>query len=119
MKERKRNVIGTISYPEDFEPVMQGFRIVAARERKSVSELMRDVIEQYVKVHGEGNPSYELSKWVDQPEFIGDPAVREDNRKWDRYLEQCDMREIEKLETVFMSRVKQCKDEWSRKYRTK
>lgn len=112
---RKKSIISSISFPRDKELVIEEFEKIAERERMSFSELVVSLIEKHVAVHAAGNPSFELDKWVEEPEFKGDPALREDNQKWDKYLEQCDEKDLAQLQGVFQVREKQAKDAWLKK----
>ena len=94
---KKRYSVSSFSFPRDKEDLVEQAEIIAQRERLSLSKLILSLLERYVKTHGSGNPSFEITKWVEEPEFMADPAVAETNEKWDRYLSQCDDKELSKI----------------------
>ena len=111
----KKYSVSSFSFPRDKEEIVEQAEIIAGRERSSLSRLIIYLLEQYVKVHAAGNPSFELNKWIEQPEFIGDPALRETNEKWDKYLLQCDDKDLSQLEGTFKTRAEQAKNAYLKK----
>ena len=112
---RKKFVISSFSFPRDQEPIMEEAEKIAAREGKSFSEFLFERIKEYVSIHSAGNPSFEITKWIEKPEFKGHPAVCESNEKWDKYLNQSDEKEISQLEGTFLLRAKQAREAWLKK----
>ena len=47
---------------------------IAVREGRDMQEIFRETLEEYVKIHGEGNPVYPLDKWQ-EPDFRIAPAL--------------------------------------------
>ena len=115
MHTKGKPVTHSFSYPSQKEPIVDELRVIAARERKSTSELIMYLIEGYVKTHATGNPSFEIDNWIEQPEFIGDPALRETNDKWDRYLDSCDEKDLQQLMGTFQKRLQQTNQSWKKK----
>ena len=111
----KKSIVSAFSFPKHKENIIEQAEIIAARERTSLSGLIVSLLETYVKTHGSGNPSYEITKWMEQPEFIADPAVREKNEKWDKYLSQCEPKDLQQLEGTFQLRAKQARKAWLEK----
>ena len=68
----------------------KNIKVIAARENTTVEEIIIKQLEEYVKVHGEGNPVYALDKWVDEPNFKAVPALLEKPDKWMEFLQNCD-----------------------------
>ena len=62
------------------------FKEICWKERKPINALVQDFMEKYIKEHGNGNPMYELTKWVENPEFRATPAFRESEENWLRYI---------------------------------
>lgn len=94
MKEKKSsNIVGSFSYPSEKEEIMKELRIIAAREGKSQSNIICDIIEEYVKNHLEGNSTFKIDNWVDNSEFKALPALLSPKEKWDSYLEECSNKE--------------------------
>jgi hypothetical protein len=67
--------------------IIDSFDKIAAREGKSFSELVVVVIEDYIKKHGDGNPSYSLQQWQAQPEFHATPAFGRVRMDWMKYMQ--------------------------------
>ncbi len=55
------------------------------RERKIPSTVVRDAIVEYIKNHAEGNDTFKIEKWVEDPEFQAVPTFKADREKWIRY----------------------------------
>ena len=53
---------------------------LAHRERKSISEITRLALLEYLKIHGSGNPVYPLTNWTDNPQFVAIPALLADHQ---------------------------------------
>ena len=47
---------------------------IASREKKTLSQLFVEFAEKLSTEHGDGNPAYQLDKWVENPEFLATPA---------------------------------------------
>jgi hypothetical protein len=112
---KKKFSVSSFSFPRDKEEVVEQAEIIANRERTSLSRLIVSLLEDYVKVHAAGNPSFELTKWVEEPEFKGDPAIGESNEKWDKYLLECDDKDLSRLQGTFKKREEQAKNAYLKK----
>lgn len=92
-----KNEIMTISYKEDKDNIVAELEVIAARERKSRSKLIMELIEQYVQAHSSGNDSFKLDNWQEDPEFQAVPTIFSDPQKWFRYLSDCTPEERTKI----------------------
>ena len=92
-----RNLVLSISYKEEKEGILTELDVIAARERKSRSEMIVSLIEEYVRAHGSGNDSFKLDNWQDDPEFQAVPTILAEKEKWDSYLEECNDEELTKI----------------------
>lgn len=63
--------------------------LICVREGTDFQEVVKKCLEEYVKVHGEGNPVYALDKWVEEPKFKAVPALLENTNKWMDFLVNC------------------------------
>ena len=70
--------ISTIYFKD--EELFNAIDDLAHREKKSISELARLALADYIKVHGSGNPVYPLTNWTDNPQFVAIPALLADHR---------------------------------------
>jgi hypothetical protein len=111
----KKYSVSSFSFPRDKEEIVEQAEEIANRERSSLSRLIISLLEDYVRTHAAGNPSFELNKWIEKPEFIGDPALRESNDKWDRYLDSCDEKDLQQLMGTFQKRLQQTNQSWKKK----
>jgi hypothetical protein len=59
------------------------------RERKSVSEIVREAIDEWIRNHAEGNSTFSLDKWQENPEFKAIPTLLSPPEKWFKYIEGC------------------------------
>jgi len=53
----------------------QDFKILAAREGRSIKEIITELIEDYLKKHLEGNPQHLLTSYTANEDFIGFPNI--------------------------------------------
>ena len=51
--------------PAEFYQTLKKARIIARREGRSLSDLVRDLLRDYVRKHEPGNPQLPLSRWVE------------------------------------------------------
>ena len=67
------------------------------REHKSMSEIVRKAIDEYIEKHAEGNDTFRLDTWVNNSEFKAVPTILErDGEKWFKYVQSCN--EVERRE---------------------
>jgi len=70
------------------------------RERKSISELVEEAITEYLINHAEGNRTFSLDKWQENPEFKAIPALLSPMDRWDKYIQECNDDELTKIATA-------------------
>mgnify|MGYP003575101821 CR=1 FL=1 len=99
-----KNLVASFSYKEDKEEVLRELNVIAAREGKHKSEIIIGLIEEYVKAHGSGNPSFKLENWVEEPTFTAVPTIHARNETWMSYLKDCKISEradtLKKFNTI-------------------
>jgi hypothetical protein len=59
----------------------QKLKEISTREQRSIGDILNKLIEEYIKVHGEGNPIYTLDNWKD-PTFKAYPAFGRTVQDW-------------------------------------
>jgi hypothetical protein len=79
------SIIGTFAFSIEKLHMMEEFKKIAHREGKNRSTVLVELIEQYVKVHGEGNPAFTLDQFQD-PNFKAMPATMSSKEKWNEYI---------------------------------
>lgn len=84
----------TIKMPSELHKKLKE---LAAREGTDMTEIIIKEVEEYVKVHGEGNPIHPLIKWVEEPLFKAYPALMEPSRNWKDYISKCTQDEAEQI----------------------
>lgn len=52
-------------------------KVIAQREGKSISQIAREVLSEYVKAHAAGNTQFLLEKWYEDPTFHALPTLGE------------------------------------------
>jgi len=77
MKEKPTEEIGVYLTKEELE----AFEEIRWRERKKKTEIGRDAVLEYIKIHGEGNETYKLDNFQD-PNFQAVPAFLSEKDKW-------------------------------------
>jgi hypothetical protein len=55
------------------------------REHLTLSETARRAIQEYIKNHAEGNDTFKITKWQEDPNFQAVPALSADKEKWIQY----------------------------------
>jgi len=89
----------------------QRLKLKAAQEQRDMSEIVEELVKEYLKIHGEGNPAYAITKWLDEADFKATPAFFEQWQKWKEYLKKCNRKELTAIESRAIILQKECK-EW-------
>ena len=97
MNAKSKHIIGSFSYSAEKQLAVEEFDKIAKRENKSFSELLVELMEDYAKKHSEGNPSFQLTQWVEKPDFKPWPAL--DNMTQES-ISNMAVEEKEKLQTA-------------------
>lgn len=71
-------------------------KMLALKERTEVKALLTGLVEEYLKIHKDGNPQFNLDQFAD-PEFIACPAFYRDARTWENYIKNSNDEEKQKL----------------------
>lgn len=50
-------------------------KILAAREGRSIKDILTEQSEDYIKTHKEGNPQHLITKFTKEEDFMGYPAM--------------------------------------------
>lgn len=90
----------SITEPKEKEGLIDKFTEIAKREGKDRSELILELLADYIKKHGAGNPAFTLDEFKD-PDFRICPALWNNIDNWNKYLHACSKQELENLETRF------------------
>lgn len=90
-----KHIVSAFSYPSELSMMIDEAKKIAVREEKTLSKLIQELLEKYVKEHGSGNPSYSLDKFAD-PDFHITPAFGESFEKWKEFIEK--EKDLDKIE---------------------
>lgn len=69
--------------------ILKELDVIAVREDKTRSELVCDIIKDYVTAHSEGNNTFKLDNWQEDPEFKALPTLMSSKEKWSKYILEC------------------------------
>jgi len=67
---------------------IESFKDIARKERRKIKEIHKELIEDYIKKHGDGNPAYTLDHYNDE-NFLATPAYHRPKLAWRSYLTKC------------------------------
>lgn len=67
------------------------------REHKSFNEMVNKAISEYIKSHLEGNETFKLDTWQDNPDFKAIPTISASKEKWQQYIAECNNEELTQL----------------------
>jgi len=73
-------------------------KMLALKERLTVKNLVSDLITDYVKKHGDGNPQFTMDQFED-PDFMACPAFYRSGRTWNHWLSKQTSEELLKFKT--------------------
>lgn len=102
-----KHIVSSFSYKDDKEQFMRELGIIAAREGKRKSEIIVSLIEEFVKAHSEGNPSFKLDIWTQQPDFKAMPTLLGPKDTWMNYEKECTEEELTKIAIAANTRLKE------------
>lgn len=93
VKYKNRSII-TFNSEHD---LIEKFKQTADREKKAYSDLFSEFMQEYIKIHGDGNPIYTLDKWQD-PDFQITPAFFRNVDAWKNHYDKMGKAEYEKTD---------------------
>ena len=79
----------------------QELKMLALKERIAVKALLSDLIKDYLKKHGDGNPQFTMDQFED-PNFLACPAFYRDSNAWKNYLSKQDTSELMKVKSQIL-----------------
>lgn len=72
------------------------------------SELLRKIVTEYVSTHAEGNSTFKLDKWNEDPQFKAVPTILSRSETWYKYLQECSPQERLQIQIQANHINKQC-----------
>jgi hypothetical protein len=77
--------------------LLQPFDDICYREHKSRSEIVNEFVGQFIKAHSEGNDSFKIHQWVNNPQMLAVPNTMSRKEDWVKYVGEEDSKELQKL----------------------
>jgi hypothetical protein len=90
------NVIKSFSYPTTKQIVIDELVKISMKEGLYFSEIVVKALEDYAKVHGDGNPAFTIDQWFDEG-FQACPAFFRPVEDWRKYIEGLDPKTLTEL----------------------
>lgn len=72
---KKRSNVVNIYIPNSDLPIFEKFVEIIRREGRSLSEVFREFVKEYVKRHESGNPQAKITRFVEIPDLPALPTV--------------------------------------------
>ena len=101
-----REEVGGYLHPKEFE----AFEEIRWRERKGKTEIVRKAVLDYISAHKDGNDTYKLTNWNEDPSFKAVPTILSRSEIWYKYLEECTDNERVEIRKRATSILKQCQN---------
>ncbi len=76
---------------------IEKFKDLARKERKTMKVFHKDIIDKYLKEHGDGNPAFTLDVFVEQPTMQAAPAFYRTREDWHEYSYNSSSEEVKKI----------------------
>jgi len=71
--------------------------VIAARERKTLKEILNGLVESFVKVHGDGNNQYKLTQFSND-KMMACPALFRPILTWRYWLNNAPEKEVKEVQ---------------------
>jgi hypothetical protein len=79
------------------ERLVSGMDEIRWRERKSFNEMLNKAVNEYIEHHKEGNDTFKLDTWQEDPDFKAIPTLLAAKEKWQRYVSECNNEELTQI----------------------
>ena len=87
--------------------VYDEFYRITRRDGKTVSSLIQDFMEGYIKAHGEGNATFKLDNWTNNIGFKAMPTLTANEKIWLDYVKDCTDQELTDISIAANTRLKE------------
>ena len=77
---------------ETDEEMYNVFKALCVKERENVGSKLNELMKEYIKIHGDGNPQFTLEQF-DDPYFSAAPAFYRPGQDWKEWLSKQDTNE--------------------------
>ena len=79
------------------EELHKELKLLAARESRSIKDIVTEQITEYIKVHKEGNPQHLITSSLENEDFLGFPSMATDTKNKKKYLKKMPKEMIEQM----------------------
>ncbi len=79
------------------EEEVESFKDIARKERKSLKSLHKEIIQEYIKIHADGNPAFTLDQFIEDPGMKAVPAFYRNRDDWINYIENLPKKEAQNI----------------------
>ena len=90
-------MIASYSYPVEKIPIIEKFEEITRREGKKMSPVIVQLIVDFVKIHGDGNPNSSLDQF-EQTDFKVTPALFRNKQAWQTYYKKLTKTEYKEID---------------------
>lgn len=89
-KYSNRHHLGVVGEKADHDRFMK----ICQREGISPADKINEWIKQYNRIHGDGNPQYTITQFVENSDFKAVPALLSPTEKWREFLASAELEEV-------------------------
>jgi hypothetical protein len=87
--------------------VYDEFYRICRRDGKPLNSIIQNFMEDYIKAHGEGNSTFKLDKWAEDPNFKAMPTLLGKDSSWFEYEKECSEEELTKIAIAANTRLRE------------
>lgn len=95
------------------EEIIEQLKIIAARERRPLKAIHKEILLTYVKEHKEGNPAFTLDQFQD-PLMKAVPAVFRNLMDWQEYIDNLTEKGYRDLEPQIQAIKSKMDERWKK-----
>ena len=95
------------------QELVDEFHHIAVREHKPLKELHKEILEQYIREHGEGNPGFTLDQFQDS-NMKAIPATMRSLDFWQEYINGMTETEYRDLEPQIQALKNKMDERWKK-----
>lgn len=86
---------------ETEQELYDAFKAICVKERENVGAKLNELIKEYIKIHGDGNPQFSIEQFQD-PDFSAAPAFYRPGDDWKSWLIKQDSKEHDKVKAQIL-----------------
>jgi len=78
-------------------PLLKALDDICHRERRSKSDIVNEILGQFVKDHSNGNDSCKIDGWVKDPQLQAMPNLMASKEAWASYIKKQERKHVQKI----------------------